>query len=450
MIPSRIYRFARWALLAGGVLALLFALFTAWLYFAPGPMGFAGGQPVDLAAYAGRSPVGVPAGLASADVVTRGEYLTRAADCAACHTVKGGVPFAGGRAFKLPFGTIYTPNITPDRATGIGDYTDAQFLTAVHKGIRRDGARLYPAFPYASYTMMTDKDVLAIRAYLATLKPVHSAPPANTLVFPFNQRWLMAIWGTLFNPDRRFQPIPQRSEQWNRGAYLVEAAGHCGECHSPRNLMQAVDNRRKFAGGSAEGWTAYDISSDPRTGIGGWTPQELAQFLSTGHAAGRGTASGPMREAVEESLAHLTPGDIAAIVSYLRTVPPMPGPGLPAGTAGLASARPSAGPAGVLPGKRIFEGTCASCHAWTGRGALVEEAQLSGSRAVNDPSAVNVAQMIIAGSGARAPGRPYMPAFGASYTDAEIAAVANYVTARFGSKPSSIKAKDVSALRKMN
>src|SRR4029079_17138241 len=155
---------------------------------------------------------------------------------------------------------------------------------AVHQGIDREGERLYPAFPYAAYTYMTDADVLAIKAYLFSLPPVAYVPPANMLKFPYNQRWLMGIWSGLFNPDKRFEPVADQSPEWNRGAYLVEAMAHCGDCHTPRNLLQALDNKRKFAGGEAEGWVAYNITSDKASGVGGWSDEELAQYLTTGHA----------------------------------------------------------------------------------------------------------------------------------------------------------------------
>lgn len=442
-------RIVRFAGIAAALVAVVGAAFTAWLAFAPGPLGFAGGTPVALAAYAGTSPTGVPATLRDAALVTKGEYLTRAADCAACHTAKGGRAFAGGRAFKLPFGTLYTPNITPDVATGIGKWSDADFLGAVHQGVGRSGQPLYPAFPYVAYSKLTDADVLAIKAYLFSLAPVASTPPANTLVFPFNQRWLMTIWGALFNRDTRFQPIAERTPQWNRGAYLVEAAGHCGDCHSPRNLMQAVDQRQKFAGGRAEGWTAYNVTSDRPTGVGAWSPDELASYLSTGHAKGRGTASGPMRDVVELSLRHLTRADMDAIVGYLRTVPAIHSAGMPERLAGPAPAAHSSGYDGDPRGKAIFVGSCASCHAWSGAGALIEEAQLTGARSVNDPVGTNIAQMILAGAGRPNSGRPYMPSFGAAYTDTDIAAVTNYVSARFGA-PAKVTTSQVKVLREQN
>ena len=430
------------------IVGIAAAGWVAWLVCQPGPSAFATGTPVALSAYHGASPTGAPADLASADAAAKGAYIADMADCEPCHTAKGGIPFAGGRAFVLPFGTIYAPNITPDPETGIGKWTDAEFLNAVHRGIAPDGSHYYPAFPYPSYTLLTDQDVLAIKAYLFSLKPVTQANQPNSFAFPYNQRWLMTIWAALFNPNHRFRPVQGQSDSWNRGAYLVEAAGHCGECHTPRNLMQALNERRKFAGGIAEGWNAYNISTDKMSGIGDWSAQQLTQYLATGYTKGHGVASGPMGEAVEFSLASLTPSDIAAIVTYLRTVPPV-----------ASDLPPLAGPAPATAqlagidnpiGARMFEGNCESCHAWTGAGAIIPQAQLTGVRAVNDPSGANVVLMILSGAGKPGTPEPYMPGFGHSYSDTEIAAVANYVTARFGSTPSHVTAADVAALRRQH
>ncbi|WP_233222014.1 c-type cytochrome [Allosphingosinicella deserti] len=427
--------------------ALLLCGVIAWrVLILPAPLAFAGGHQVELAAYPGRNPTGVPPELDGADVVTRGKYLTEAADCMACHTAKGGHPFAGGRPFKLPFGTLYTPNITPDRETGIGAWNDMHFLRAVHEGISRDGTRLYPAFPYASYSLMPDADVLAIRRYLETIPAVRLANRPNSFGFPYNQRWLMAVWSGFFNPGKPFRPIAERSAQWNRGAYLVEGPTHCGECHTPRNLAQAMDTRNKFAGGVAEGWNAYNITSDRDSGIGDWKPSEIAAYLKSGHAHGRGVASGPMAEAVELSFSKLTPSDVAAIANYLRTIPARRTNDTPK-AAGPAPGQPSLGAGYSGNGARIFADACSGCHAWNGAGAMVGEAQLSGNRAVNDATAANVALMILQGAGTPGTPRRFMPSFRQSYSDKEIADVANYVTARFGSKPSTVSAKHVGELR---
>ena len=421
-----------------------------YIVFGPGPTQFAGDKKVALSDYHEQDPTGVPAELKSATLVERGEYLTRAADCVVCHTAKDGQPFAGGRAFVLPFGTLYSTNITPDVDTGIGTYSDANFLDSVHKGVGRGNTKLYPAMPYASYTFMSDADALAIKAYLFTLKPLHAPAPQNTLIFPFNQRALMGVWSVLFNSDKRFEPHTDRSAEWNRGAYLVEAMGHCGECHTPRNLGFALDNRNKFTGAVQAGWRAYNITPDHASGVGAWSDDELAQYLSKGHAPGRGTASGPMGEAVDESLSHLQPSDIGAMVAYLRTIPA-------AGTADLPEPQTNPAPSsyseGVASsseprGQAVYEGACAGCHGWTGISPVLSFATLTGTRAVNDSTATNVAQVIIRGAQRHmADTSTNMPAFGDAYSDSEIAGVANYVTARFGTKGSQLNAANVAKMR---
>ncbi|MET0970258.1 MAG: cytochrome c [Tardiphaga sp.] len=431
------------------VAALIVAAAGTWYIHGPGPMDFSAGPKVALADYKGANPTGVPAGMANASLTERGEYLARAADCMVCHTAPGGKEYTGGFAFKLPFGTMYSTNITPDKDTGIGNYTDQQFLDAMHRGIRRDGARLYPAMPYTSYTYITDADALAIKAYLFSLPPVRATPPDNTLMFPFNQRWAMAFWSAMFNPDTRFEPDTSQSPEWNRGAYLAEALAHCGECHTPRNPGFALDNRKKFGGALTAGWRAFNISSDKVTGLGSWSESDITSYLSVGHAKGHGTASGPMGEAVDHSFSKMAPGDIKALVAFLRTVPAVPSPGLPAT---LAPAAPATHKDGVMAdalGKQVFQGACVSCHGWSGESALSPMATLTGAWAVNDPGATNVAQIVISGTRRLTPaGALSMPAFGASHSDAEIAAVANYVTARFGSKGSALTERDVAELRK--
>ena len=431
------------------IVILAIACVFAWKIFNPGPLAFAQGGTVALADYHSADPTGVPAALKDADLVKRGEYLVRAADCEVCHTTPGGTPFAGGLAIPLPFGTIYSTNITPDKATGIGDYSDQDFLNAVHRGLRRDGARLYPAMPYPSYTYLTDADALAIKAYLFSLVPVRATNRADTLEFPFNQRWLMVFWSFFFNADARFAPNPAQSPEWNRGAYLAEALAHCGECHTPRNLGFALDNRNKFAGALTAGWRAFNITSDRGTGIGAWSDDQVAAYLHAGHATGRGTAAGPMGEAVDQSFSRMTPSDIKSLVVYLRSVPPIAS-AEPATIALPAAASPSEGGVGSdALGKRVFEGACVSCHSWTGVSAISPYATIAGARAVNDPQATNVAQIVISGTVRHRPdGIVSMPAFGSAYSDTEIAAVVNYVTGRFGSAGSKVTAKDIAEMRK--
>jgi mono/diheme cytochrome c family protein len=297
---------------------------------------------------------------------------------------------------------------------------------------------------------MTDADALAIKAYLFSLKPVHAAAPANTLGFPYDQRWAMGIWSAFFVADARFTPNTAESAAWNRGAYLAEALAHCGECHTPRNIAFALDNRKKFAGAVTAGWRAFDITADKGAGIGAWSDEELAAYLASGHAGGRGTAAGPMGEAVDRSLSVLPPSDIGALVAYLRSVPALPSPDLPATLAPPAPPSPKEGAQTAdARGRRVFEGACVSCHNWTGISALTPYATIAGTRAVNDATATNVTQIVISGTRRQTPpGVLSMPAFGGIYSDDEIAAVANYVTARFGSAPSSVTPKEVAELRR--
>jgi mono/diheme cytochrome c family protein len=432
------------------LLILIVAGFIAWRQFNPGPLAFAGGSTVALSDYKDADPTGVPATLASTDVVKRGEYLARAADCMVCHTAPGGQAYAGGLAIPLPFGgTLYSTNITADKDTGIGGYSDQDFLNAVQRGVRKDGTRLYPAMPYPSYTYMTDADALAIKAYLLSLPPTHAVNRTDTLGFPYNQRWAMAPWSFFFNADTRFAPNTSQSAQWNRGAYLAEALAHCGECHTPRNLAFALNNRKKFAGAVTAGWHAYNITSDKATGIGAWSDDQVFAYLARGHALGRGTAAGPMGEAVDESFSQMTPEDIHALVSFVRTVPPVASPDLPATLAPPAPASPKDNAvAGNALGQKIFQEACVSCHNWTGVSAITPYATIAGARAVNDPAATNVAQIVISGTRRNEPqGVVSMPAFGSIFSDTEIAAVANYVTSRFGSEKSAVTESDIAALR---
>jgi len=406
----------RGAILLVFVLLIVAAVF-AWKMFNPGPTAFAEGSTVALADYRAADPTGVPANLASADIVERGEYLARGADCRACHTVLRDRLYAGGLPLLLPFGTLYSTNITPDKETGIGNYSDQDFLNAVQRGIRRDGTRLYPAMPFPSYTHMTDADVLAIKAYLFSVPAVHTENLPNTFSFPYDQRWLMGVWSAFFNENSRFQPNAAQSAEWNRGAYLAEALAHCGECHTPRNLALALDNRNKFACAVTAGWYAFNISSDKGSGIGAWSDDELRDYLSAGHASGRGTAAGPMGEAVDQSFKDIAPSDIRALVTYVRSVPPIASPDLPAKLAPPAPSSPKEGNATAeAVGKRVFEGACVHCHDWTGVSPLSSFATIAGTRGVNDRTATNVVQIVISGTTRHTPeGVISMPAFGDAF-----------------------------------
>lgn len=404
---------------------------------------------------AGTAPaiIGAPAG---ADIVARGEYLTKAADCIACHTVPGSSkPFAGGVAFKLPFGTIYSSNITPDVKTGIGAYSNEEFVRAVREGVRRDGRHLYPAFPYTSYTLLSRSDVLAIKAYLSTLPAISEPNRANELRFPFNQRWAMVVWNAAFFKSQRFVADPAKPGQWNSGAYLATALGHCGECHTPRNFGFGLRHDRELAGEELQGWRAYNITSDVEHGIGSWPDSDILAYLATGYVPGRASASGPMGEAVAHSLQFLKADDAAALITFLRTVPPRRG----ANPVEINPKPPAlAASTGVLPapnelrtesqGLELFEGACASCHQWTGQGRQSHYASLAGTRGVNDIRAINVTQIILQGVKMRVNDTDvYMPAFGDAYSDVEVAALANYVVAHFGGKQGTVTPSEVSKRR---
>lgn len=401
-----------------------------------------------------QSPVaGTPADLPS--TVARGEYLAKAADCVACHTAVGGTPFAGGRPFRLPFGTLYATNLTPDKDTGIGNWTDDAFVRAVRAGVGSHG-NLYPAMPYTSYAQLSRDDVLAIKQYLDTLPPVRQAPPPNALSFPFDQRWGMAAWNLVFFRERRFTPDPAKSVEWNRGAYLATALGHCGECHTPRNAGFAMKSRDYLSGADIEGWKAYNTTSDQSYGIGAWTDAQVTQYLSLGHAPGRSSASGPMADVVEHSLQYLTPGDIAALVAYLRSVAPATGANgatieLDPSAARVSNAvlpgSASVGQ-GLARGQRLFAGDCAGCHQWNGAGRQTEYASLAGSHAVNDPSGAALVQVLLHGTSLTVGGRTQqMPGFGGAYSDSDVAAVANFVLSHFGSKQGTVTAEQVRAQR---
>jgi mono/diheme cytochrome c family protein len=432
---------------------LLAIVAVAWCWLRTGdPTSFASGTRVELAEFKGPNPTGVPATLAGADLIARGEYLTRAADCAACHTAPGGKPFSGGLPFKLPMiGTLYAPNITPDAETGIGGWSDDDFVRVMHEGIGKDGKHLYPAFPYASYTLMTRDDVLAIKAYLFSLKPVKYTPPRNDISFPFNQRYLMVFWNALFSPNHRFRPNTDQTPDWNRGAYLVEALGHCGDCHTPRNLLFGLKAHEKFAGAVVQGWKAYNITPDQDWGIGAWSETQLQNYLSHGRADGRGSASGPMAEVVDNSLRFLSDADIQAMGTYLASVPAMAAAGSAAAVRANNKDQVAANAGGDHPGLHVFEGACIGCHSFDGSGMVSNYATLIGSRSVNDPEGLNATQAILQGTHVHTTlGKMFMPNFGNGYSDAEIAALVNYVTGQFGAGASNVTPGEVAKRRQAN
>jgi mono/diheme cytochrome c family protein len=264
---------------------------------------------------------------ADLDVVARGEYLANAADCAGCHTdmEHGGKPYAGGLPLATPFGTFYTPNITSEPDTGIGRWTDAQFLHALRDGVRADGANLFPVFPYPSYTGITDEDALAIKAYLFAQPAVQQPSREHEVSFPFSWRWLQTPWKWLFFTPGPFRPAPERDAVWNRGAYLVTAVAHCGECHTPRNWFGAMETSRFLAGAAhgPDGKPVPNITPDPKSGIGNWLEEDIVGVLFDGHTPDGESVGGAMKEVVK-STSRLTDEDRRAIAVYLRSIPAKP------------------------------------------------------------------------------------------------------------------------------
>ena len=260
------------------------------------------------------------------DAVARGAYLVRAGGCVSCHTVKGGAQFAGGRALATPFGTFYTPNITPDSETGIGRWTDGDFLRALRKGIRPDGARYFPVFPYPSFTGITDEDARAIKAYLFSLTPVRQPNQPHEVSLPFSWRFLQRGWRMLFFAQGPFRSMAGRSDSYNRGAYLVTALAHCGECHTPRNFLGGIEHRLELSGtpDGPDGRPVPNITPDRATGIGEWEKSDLVELLKTGSTPDGSEAKGAMHEAIEDGLKYLSDADLAAIAEYILAQRPIP------------------------------------------------------------------------------------------------------------------------------
>ena len=359
--------------------------------------------------------------------IERGRYLATLADCGACHTRPGGQPFAGGLALQTPFGTLVTPNITPDRDTGIGAMTDSEFLATLHDGRGQGGERLYPAMPYPAYTKMSDDDVLAIRAYLATVTPVDNPVVANQLPFPFNIRLSMLAWNALNFTPGRYQPNPRKSAEWNRGAYIVEGAAHCGTCHTPKTLLGGDKTDQALSGAVLQGWFAPDITGDSRKGIGGWSKDDLVQYLKTG-ANDLTLASGPMAEAVTHSTSRMTDDDIAAIATYLKD-----------SDRGGSAAKPApvaASDNAMRAGAAIYKDSCAACHRDAGTGEPHLFPRLASSAQVQSDDPTTLVRVVLQGTRAAStqpmPTAPAMPAFDWRLNDAQVAAVLTYVRNSWG------------------
>ncbi|MFC6477379.1 c-type cytochrome [Pseudomonas asuensis] len=372
----------------------------------------------------------------------RGEYLTRLGNCQSCHTRKDGLPFAGGVPFLTPFGTLYSTNITPENTTGIGAWSDEQFLDAMHKGIRPDGTHLYPAFPYTAYTWLSRNDVLSILAYLRSRPSVVYTPPGNELRFPFNQRWIVKGWKLLNFREGRFNEV-SANEQISRGAYLSEALGHCGECHTPRTWSQGLDRSQHYAGAQQQGWTAWNITADPR-GIGGWSNEKLMSYLRNGHQRGEAVAGGPMAQVVSDSLRFLTDDDLNAMVAYLRSVPEKPG---------AVPARTEISTMAVKPDdtdtEALFVSLCESCHHPDGKGlGGPYPRSFPNYSAVRDPDGTNLVRVILEGIERRGiQDEAFMPGYRALLSDDQIARLATYIGHQFGGHARVFSAQDVARQR---
>jgi mono/diheme cytochrome c family protein len=373
--------------------------------------------------------------------VERGRYLATAADCVACHTIPGSKDeFAGGRPIETPFGDITSANITPDQATGIGSWTDQQFDRAVREGIRPDGTRLYPAMPYPSYTKMSHDDVMAIRAYLDTVTPVNNKVDRNTLPFPFSIRAGMRAWGTLFFDKGEFKPDPNKSAEWNRGAYLVQGPGHCGACHTPKNSLGGDKTSEFLQGGLLQGWFAPNITNDEAKGLGRWSVDDIVAYLKTGH--NRITAAtGLMAEEVEHASSKMTGSDLKAIATYLKSVP-----GDSKDSKPIAENDPA-----MKAGHAIYRDQCAACHMIDGKGVANLFPSLADASVLRSNDPTTAIRLVLRGARTVAtkdePTGPGMPSYGRMLSDDEIAAVLTYARNSWGRGASPVSASDVARAR---
>jgi mono/diheme cytochrome c family protein len=396
-----------------------------------------------------------------AALIAKGQYLATAADCAACHTApSGGKPYAGGYALSTPLGTIVSTNITPSKTAGIGDYSEADFASAVRQGVAKGGTHLYPAMPYTAFAKISDSDISALYAYfMHGVQAVDTAPAKTQLPFPFSIRASMAVWNLLFLNSATFQPDASKSAEWNRGAYLAEALAHCSTCHTPRDMLMAENTSQALSGGSLGSWYAPNITSSTTSGIGGWSDADLAQYLKTGHVQGKAQAAGPMAEAIENSLQHLSDDDIKSLVVYLRQIPAI--------TTGETKARQSFGAVSTTEvhlrggnpaadrGWHLFSGTCATCHQENGGGtANGDYPSLFHNTATGADRPDNLIATILFGLSRDVGGKHiFMPAFGpqAAFTDRlsdqDVADVSNYVLANYGNPALTVTAADVATIR---
>ncbi|HUZ30520.1 MAG TPA: cytochrome c [Xanthobacteraceae bacterium] len=378
--------------------------------------------------------------------IQRGHYLAIVGDCAACHTLPGsGHALAGGRPIETPFGTMFAPNITPDPTTGVGAWTDQEFVDAMTKGTGRNGMHLYPAMPYTYYTKVTRDDALAIRAYLNTVPAVHNPVKADQLPFPFNIRASMIVWNELFFSPEQFQQRADKSDEWNRGAYLAEGLGHCGLCHTPKNFMGGDKTSERLQGYALQGWFASDITNDRRRGIGGWSVDEIADYLKTGH--GRKTlGTGLMAETISQSTSNMTDADLKAIAVYLKDQP-----GQSANENQDRTQAVAADQAIMKRGARIYADECSGCHAGNGKGIEHLFPALDGSSVIQQTDPTSLMHVVLRGARSvgtdKAPTAAAMPEFGWLLNDSQVAAVLTYIRNSWGNAAPAVSADEVRKAR---
>jgi len=388
-------------------------------------------------------PAASPAAWApSPENIARGAYLARAGDCVACHTARGGLDYAGGRALDTPFGRLYGPNLTPDRETGIGLWSADDFWNALHNGKSRDGRLLYPAFPYTNTTRVTRADSDALFAYFRSLAPVRQPNRPHELDFPYDQQAMLAGWRLLYFKPAGFTPQPARGLEWNRGAYLVEGLGHCSACHSTRNRLGATGET--LSGGLIPtiGWYAPSLTASGEAGLGDWDKEHIVALLHTG-VSPRGSATGPMAEVVARSLQHLSQADVGAMATYLKSLPASDTPAPPAGERASEQL--------LAEGRRLYQNHCVDCHGADGKGKAPAYPPLAGNRAVTMTPAVNAIRMVLNGGfppGTAGNPRPYgMPPYSHELNDAQVAAVLTYVRTSWGNDAPPVGTPDVNRYR---
>jgi mono/diheme cytochrome c family protein len=383
-------------------------------------------------------------GLSSAGQIERGRYLALAGNCAACHTRQGATAYSGGRPIDTPFGTIFSSNLTPDAKTGLGQWSADQFWRALHHGRSRDGRLLYPAFPYLNYTLVTREDSDALLAYFLTLPPVEQAQKPSTLGWPYNTQWALAVWRALYFKADAWRPEPTQSDQWNRGAYLVQGLGHCGACHTPRDELGGPQSSDSLSGSLLPGqrWYAPALTSVHEAGVSSWPTEDVVQLLRDGVNA-HAVVSGPMAEVVYRSTQYLSETDLTAMAIYLRSLPEH----APAPVDGLVAL-----PAQINLGKRVYGDHCAQCHGQEGQGVPGAWPALAGNRAVTMGQPANLVRIVLGGGFAPTTAgnpRPHgMPPFRHQLGDEEIAAVISYIRAAWGNNAGPISTLDLLRDRK--